>query len=40
MHKMYQNSMAIVRKFSKPDLFITMTCNPSWDEIQSALLPG
>jgi len=24
----------------KPDLFITMTCNPNWDEIQQNLLPG
>jgi hypothetical protein len=25
--------MALVRKFGKPDLFITMTCNPNWPEI-------
>jgi hypothetical protein len=24
----YQDAMAIVRKYGKPDLFITMTCNP------------
>jgi len=24
----YQDAMAIVAKFDKPDLFITMTCNP------------
>ena len=40
MHKMYQNSMAIVRHYSKPDLFITMTCNPKWEEIKRELLPG
>lgn len=32
--------MAIVRKHGKPDLFITMTCNPNWPEIQNNLLPG
>ena len=40
MHQLYQDSMAIVRKKGKPDLFITFTCNPKWDEIQDALLPG
>jgi len=29
----YQDAMAIVSKFGKPDLFITMTCNPKWREI-------
>ena len=29
--------MAITRKFGKPDLFITFTCNPKWPEIQSSL---
>jgi Helitron helicase-like domain at N-terminus len=32
--------MAICRTYHKPDLFITMTCNPNWPEITSALLPG
>ncbi|KAL0307648.1 UNVERIFIED_CONTAM: hypothetical protein Scaly_2976100 [Sesamum calycinum] len=27
-------------KIGKPDLFITMTCNPSWEEIQNELKPG
>jgi hypothetical protein len=36
----YQYAMAIVRKFGKPDLFITMTCNPQWEEIQRELEPG
>ena len=26
--KHYQNSMALVRKYGKPDLFITMTMDP------------
>ncbi|RCN45794.1 hypothetical protein ANCCAN_08183 [Ancylostoma caninum] len=29
----YQDSMALMRRFGKPDLFITFTCNPNWDEI-------
>ena len=36
----YQDCMAIVQKFGKPTLFITMTCNPEWREIQEALNPG
>ena len=30
--------MSIVRKFGKPDLFITFTRNLQWEEITSALL--
>ena len=40
MHRRYQDAMAIVRKYHKPDLFITVTCNPRWPEITEALLPG
>jgi len=29
MNQLYQDSMALVRKFGKPNLFITMTCNPN-----------
>jgi Helitron helicase-like domain at N-terminus len=54
--QLYQDNMAIVRKFGKvnkclyyvslfyaniifqPDLFITMTANPEWDEIKNSLL--
>jgi hypothetical protein len=32
--------MATVRRFGKPDLFITFTCNPKWPEITSCLRPG
>ncbi|KAB2600457.1 hypothetical protein D8674_010728 [Pyrus ussuriensis x Pyrus communis] len=32
--------MTLVQRFGKPDLFITMTCNPSWEEIKSELLAG
>ena len=32
MREKYHDAMAIVAKYGKPDLFITMTCNPhiSW----------
>ncbi|XP_034945195.1 uncharacterized protein [Chelonus insularis] len=33
----YQDSIAIVRKFGKPDIFVTMTCNPNWLEIKENL---
>ena len=32
--------MAIVRVYGRPTYFVTFTCNPSWPEIQAALLPG
>ena len=40
MWQLYQDAMAIVRCCGKPDLFITMTCNPLWPEIIAELLPG
>jgi hypothetical protein len=40
MNQLYHNSMALVRKFGKLDLFITMTCNPNWPEILHELRPG
>lgn len=36
----FQDAMAIVRAYGKPDLFITFTCNPSWPEIKQSLFPG
>ncbi|KIH61235.1 hypothetical protein ANCDUO_08498 [Ancylostoma duodenale] len=36
----YQDAMSIVARHGKPDLFITMTCNPQWKEIEEALSPG
>ena len=40
MQQNYQDAMTIVSKSGKPDLFLTMTCNPHWREIQENLLPG
>ena len=33
----FQDGMAICREYHKPDLIITMTCNPNWEEIQAEL---
>ena len=40
MHQLFQDSMAIVRHFGRPTLFITFTANPRWSEVTTALLPG
>nr|XP_042902994.1 uncharacterized protein LOC122270292 [Parasteatoda tepidariorum] len=37
MQQNYKDAMAIVRKFGRPDIFLTFTCNPAWPEIVSAL---
>ncbi|GKB05982.1 putative DNA helicase, partial [Tanacetum coccineum] len=34
MIQQYQDAMAICRWAGPPDLFVTMTCNPRWPEIQ------
>ena len=40
MHEYTQDAIAYVRLYGHPDLFITFTCNPAWDDIQHLLLPG
>ncbi|XP_073301543.1 uncharacterized protein [Primulina huaijiensis] len=40
MHRRYLDAIALVRVFGKPDLFITMTCNPDWREITDNLFKG
>ena len=40
MNAKNQDGMAILREYRKPDLFITMTCNPNWPEIQAHLTDG
>lgn len=40
MHNLIQDGLALVRRFGKPTLFTTMTCDPGWEEIQSCLFPG
>lgn len=39
MTQLFQDSLCIVRKCGKPDLFLTFTANPDWPEIQVELLP-
>ncbi|KAA6407002.1 MAG: hypothetical protein FRX48_09300 [Lasallia pustulata] len=39
MQQLFQDSMAIVRHFGKPTLFVTFTANLNWVEIQHELLP-
>ncbi len=40
MQQQCQDALAINRHFGGGDLFITMTANPSWPEIQDALFQG
>ncbi|KAH9075933.1 hypothetical protein Ae201684P_012423 [Aphanomyces euteiches] len=37
MRQRYLDAMAFVRKYGRPDLFITVTCNPKWVEIDREL---
>ncbi|WVZ52016.1 hypothetical protein U9M48_003111 [Paspalum notatum var. saurae] len=34
LRRRFMDAMALVRKYGKPDIFLTMTCNPNWDEIK------
>jgi ATP-dependent DNA helicase PIF1 len=40
MQQRFQNAIALVSKFGRPDLFLTFTCNPKWTKIQFILLPN
>ncbi|CAF3254328.1 unnamed protein product [Rotaria sp. Silwood2] len=40
MHEYTQDAMTYVRNYGRPDLFVTFTCNPTWEEIQEELLDG
>ena len=37
MRKRYIDAMTLVQVYGKPDIFITMTCNPNWIEIKREL---
>jgi len=39
-HQLYLDAMALPHRYHKPDLFITITCNPNWPEISSAIPAG
>ncbi|XP_075482805.1 uncharacterized protein LOC142523050 [Primulina tabacum] len=40
MRKRYLDDIALVKAFGKPDLFLTITCNPEWKEIKENLFDG
>jgi hypothetical protein len=40
MKRRYMDAMALIQKYGKPDIFLTMTSNPKWDEITCELEPG
>ena len=40
MQARFLDAMVLVTRFGKPDYFVTMTCNPHWEEITRQLLPG
>ncbi len=40
MKRRHMDAMALVQTYGKPDIFLTMTCNPNWQEILDELLPG
>ena len=40
MQQNYQDAMAIVSKYGKPDIFLTFTCNPKSKDILDNLLDG
>ena len=40
MQEYAQDATIYVRQYGRLDLFITLTCNPTWDEIQQLLLLG
>lgn len=39
MRRRYLDSMALVHKYGKPDIFLTVTCNPNWPEIKAETSP-
>lgn len=40
MKQRHMDAMALVQTYGKPDIFLTMRCNPNWQEIQDELFPG
>ena len=40
MHKRLQDALTLTSRLCKPVLFITMTANPKWSEIQDQLPTG
>nr|XP_045087172.1 uncharacterized protein LOC109751715 [Aegilops tauschii subsp. strangulata] len=40
MKRRHMDAIAIVHTYGKPDIFLTMTCNPNWEEITNELFPS
>ena len=40
MRHCYFDAMALVQRFGKSDIFLTITCNPDWEEIKRELHVG
>jgi hypothetical protein len=40
IHEYAQDTMTYVRNYDRPDLLVTFTCYPKWEEVQEVLLPG
>ena len=40
LKELSNNALSIVSELGPADVFITLTCNPQWEKIQSRLLPG
>ena len=40
MFERQQDAMFFVRKFVRPDVFITVTTHPKWSEILESMTPG
>ncbi|XP_062100814.1 uncharacterized protein LOC133806740 [Humulus lupulus] len=38
MRKRCMEAMTLVQRYGKPDIFLTMTCNPNWPKISNELL--
>jgi len=38
MVQLYENAMTLCQVYGKPDLFLTITCNPNWPDIGHNLL--
>ncbi|XP_042962415.1 uncharacterized protein LOC122296677 [Carya illinoinensis] len=39
MQKRYMEAMTLVQRYGKPDIFLTITCNPNWKEISTESKP-
>jgi hypothetical protein len=39
VHARFLDAMTLVQRYGKPDYFITMTCNPYWEEVIKELSP-